>query len=56
MRVMLMSGHSDRDTPFLSEGWHFIEKPFLQAELVKRVSEVLPTFECSRGDLAGELH
>jgi two-component system cell cycle sensor histidine kinase/response regulator CckA len=49
MRVMLMSGYSDGDMLFLNHGWHFIEKPFLAAELVKRVNEVLHTPERSQG-------
>jgi len=49
MRVMLMSGYSDGDMLFLNHGWHFIEKPFLAAELVTRVNEVLHTPERSQG-------
>ena len=34
MRVMLMSGYPDGAMLFLNHGWHFIEKPFLPAQLV----------------------
>ena len=50
MRVMLMSGYPDGDMLFLNHGWHFIDKPFLPAALVKRVNEVLHTPERSQGD------
>ena len=50
MRVMLMSGYPDGEMLFLNHGWHFIEKPFLPAQLVKRVNEVLHTPESSQGD------
>jgi DNA-binding response OmpR family regulator len=50
LRVMLMSGYRDGDMLFLNLGWHFIEKPFLAAELVTRVNEVLHTPERSQGD------
>ena len=50
MRVMLMSGYADGDLLLLNHGWHFIEKPFLPAALVKRVNEVLHTPERSQGD------
>jgi DNA-binding response OmpR family regulator len=50
MQVMLMSGYSERDRLFLNHGWHFIEKPFLPAQLVARVNEVLHTLQCSQGD------
>ena len=50
MRVMLMSGYSDGDMLFLNHGWHFIEKPFLPAQLVARVNEVLHTLERSQGE------
>ena len=49
MRVMLMSGYPDGDMLFLNHGWHFIEKPFVPAELVERVNEVLHTPERSQG-------
>ena len=50
MRVMLMSGYPGGDMLFLNHGWHFIEKPFLPAELVERVNEVLHSSERSQGD------
>ena len=50
MRVILMSGYADGDMLFLNHGWHFIEKPFLPAELVARVTEVLHTPDLSQGD------
>jgi len=50
MRVMLMSGYPDGEMLFLNHGWHFIDKPFLPAALVKRVNEVLHTPERSQGD------
>jgi two-component system cell cycle sensor histidine kinase/response regulator CckA len=50
MRVMLMSGYPDGDMSFLNHGWHFIEKPFLSAQLVARVNEVLHTLDLSQGD------
>ena len=50
MRVMLMSGYPGGDMLFLNHGWHFIEKPFLPAQLVARVNEVLHTPERSQGD------
>ena len=50
MRVMLMSGYVDGEMLLLNHGWHFIEKPFLPAALVKRVNEVLHTPERSQGD------
>jgi two-component system, cell cycle sensor histidine kinase and response regulator CckA len=45
MRVMLMSGYSDGNMLFLKHGRHFIDKPFLPAELVERVNELLHTPE-----------
>jgi len=50
MRVMLMSGYPDGDMLLLNHGWHFIEKPFLPSDLVKRVNELLHTPERSQGD------
>ena len=50
MRVMLMSGYPDGEMLFLNHGWHFIEKPFLTAQLLQRVNEVLHTPERSQGD------
>jgi DNA-binding NtrC family response regulator len=50
MRVMLMSGYADGDMLFLNHGWHFIEKPFLPAALVERVTEVLHTSERGQGN------
>src|ERR1035438_1615458 len=43
MRVMLMSGYPGGDMLFLNHGWHFIAKPFLPAQLVGMVNEVLHT-------------
>jgi two-component system cell cycle sensor histidine kinase/response regulator CckA len=50
MRVMLMSGYPDGDMLLLNHGWHFIEKPFLPSDLVKRANELLHTPERSQGD------
>jgi len=50
MRVMLMSGYPSGEMLSLNHGWHFIDKPFLPDELVKRVNEVLHTPERSQGD------
>jgi DNA-binding NtrC family response regulator len=50
MRVILMSGYADGRMLLLNHGWHFIEKPFLPAALVKMVNEVLHTPERSQGD------
>jgi two-component system, cell cycle sensor histidine kinase and response regulator CckA len=50
MRVMLMSGYPGGDMLFLNYGWHFIEKPFLPAQLVARVNDLLHTAERSQGD------
>jgi two-component system cell cycle sensor histidine kinase/response regulator CckA len=50
MRVILMSGYPDGDMLSLNHGWHFIEKPFLPAQLVEKVNEVLHTPERSQGD------
>ena len=50
MRVMLMSGYPDGEMLFLNYGWHFIEKPFLAAELVARVNTVLHTPLRSQGE------
>jgi len=43
MRVMLMSGYADGAMLVLNHGWHFIEKPFLQAALLARVTDILHT-------------
>jgi DNA-binding NtrC family response regulator len=43
MRVMLMSGYADGAMLVLNHGWHFIEKPFLPAALVARVTDILHT-------------
>ena len=43
MRVMLMSGYPDGEVLHLNHGWHFIEKPFLATELIRRVNEMLHT-------------
>jgi hypothetical protein len=50
MRVMLMSGYPDGDMLFLNHGWHFIEKPFLAAQLVARVNDVLHTPVSTQGE------
>jgi DNA-binding response OmpR family regulator len=50
MRVMLMSGYPGGDMLFLNHGWHFIEKPFVPAQLVERVNAVLHSPESSQGD------
>ena len=41
MRVMLMSGYPDGAMLVLNYGWHFIEKPFVPAQLVAKINEVL---------------
>ena len=43
MRVMLMSGYADGAMLVLNHGWHFIQKPFLPAALVRGVIDVLHT-------------
>jgi DNA-binding NtrC family response regulator len=43
MRVMLMSGYADGAMLVLNHGWHFIQKPFLPAALLARVTDVLHT-------------
>ncbi len=43
MRVMLMSGYPGAERLFLKDGWHFIAKPFLAADLVERVKQALHT-------------
>ena len=50
MRVMLMSGYPDGNMLLLNHGWHFIEKPYLPSDLVKKVNELLHTPERSQGD------
>ena len=49
MRVMLMSGYPGGDLLVLNHGWYFIEKPFVAAELVAKVTEVLHTPERTQG-------
>jgi two-component system cell cycle sensor histidine kinase/response regulator CckA len=41
MRVMLMSGYPDGAMLVLNYGWHFIKKPFVAAQLVAKINEVL---------------
>ena len=41
MRVMLMSGYPDGALLVLNYGWHFITKPFVPAQLVAKINEVL---------------
>jgi DNA-binding NtrC family response regulator len=41
MRVILMSGYSSGAMLVLNHGWYFIDKPFVAAQLVARVNEVL---------------
>jgi len=41
MRVMLMSGYPDGAMLVLNYGWHFIKKPFVPAQLVAKINEVL---------------
>jgi DNA-binding NtrC family response regulator len=43
MRVMLMSGYPNGAMLVLNHGWHFIEKPFLPAALLDKVSNCLHT-------------
>jgi two-component system cell cycle sensor histidine kinase/response regulator CckA len=43
MRVMLMSGFADGAMLVLNHGWHFIQKPFLPAALLGRVTDILHT-------------
>jgi len=49
MRVMLMSGCQDGELS-LNHGWSFMEKPFLSAQLVQRVNEILHSPELSQED------
>jgi len=48
MRVMLMSGYQEDEMLSFTRGWRFMEKPFLSAQLIQRVNEVLHTSECSQ--------
>jgi FixJ family two-component response regulator len=41
MRVMLMSGYPDGRCSCSTTGRHFIEKPFVPAQLVAKINEVL---------------
>jgi two-component system cell cycle sensor histidine kinase/response regulator CckA len=41
MRVILMSGYPSGAMLVLNYGWYFIDKPFVAAQLVARVNEVL---------------
>ncbi|MGI8989546.1 MAG: response regulator [Bryobacteraceae bacterium] len=41
MKVMLISGYPDGALLLLNYGWHFIQKPFLPADLAARIKEVL---------------
>ena len=50
MLVMLMSGYPGGDMLLLNHGWHFIEKPFLPAQLVARVNDLLHAPERSQGN------
>ena len=50
MRVMLMSGYPGGDLLVLNYGWHFIEKPFLPAQLIEKVNGVLHAPDRSQGD------
>lgn len=41
MRVMLMSGFPNGAMLVLNYGWHFIEKPFVSAQLIAKINEIL---------------
>jgi FixJ family two-component response regulator len=41
MRVMLMSGYPNGALLVLNYGWHFIEKPFVAAQLIAKINEIL---------------
>ena len=41
MRVMLMSGFPNGAMLVLNYGWYFIEKPFVSAQLVAKINEIL---------------
>jgi two-component system cell cycle sensor histidine kinase/response regulator CckA len=41
MRLILMSGYPSGAMLVLNYGWYFIDKPFVAAQLVARVNEVL---------------
>ena len=41
MRVILMSGYDSGGMLVLNYGWYFIEKPFVAAQLVAKINEVL---------------
>jgi len=41
IKVMLMSGYPGGTLLVLNHGWHFIQKPFLPADLVNRINDVL---------------
>jgi len=41
MRVMLMSGYPQNNLVLLSNGWQFVQKPFVPTLLVAKVNEVL---------------
>jgi two-component system, cell cycle sensor histidine kinase and response regulator CckA len=41
MRVMLMSGFPNGAMLVLNYGWYFIEKPFVSAQLVTKINEIL---------------
>lgn len=49
MRVMLMSGYPDGGMLVLNYGWYFIQKPFVPAQLVMRINEVLHAADRSQG-------
>ena len=41
MRVILMSGYRSGGMLVLNYGWYFIDKPFVAAQLVAKINEVL---------------
>ena len=41
MRVILMSGYDGGGIFLLNYGWYFIDKPFVAAQLVAKINEVL---------------
>jgi len=43
MLVMLMSGYPNGAMLVLNHGWHFIQKPFLPAFLLEKVTDLLHT-------------
>ncbi|MDQ6707121.1 MAG: response regulator, partial [Acidobacteriota bacterium] len=49
MKVMLMSGYPDGALLLLNYGWHFIQKPFLPANLISSIQDVLSSEIADQG-------